>query len=688
MHTTKTRYYEFGEFRLDAEERLLYKEGATVTLAHKTFDLLLVLLESNGRIMERDELMKAVWPDTAVDSSSLKKAVSALRSALSDEPKHSSFIQTLPKRGYRFIAPVIATEPRNGGSDILIERYTTTEVVIEDAEIEDELADEAYQENGSAAQPGQMDESISPLDVQTLEPHDNSQSAVRGQLVQARLSRTETLVAKIKRHRLGALVALASVAAGIVWFSSYYHTNRDDSLAVMPFTYTAADASVMTDPDGEYIADGLTENIIQSLSQAPGLKVIARSSVFRYKGKEIDPREVGRELGVRKVLTGRITKRGDMLAINVELIDTTDNRELWGSRYEVKGSDLLVTQSEITSKISGQLRTRLTAEDERRVARRYTEDIEAYQLYLKGRYFWNKRTGEGIEKAIGYFKQAIDKDPRYAQAYAGLAESYILLSSYTETTSDEGTSEARQAAMKALELDEQLAEAHTVLAEIAVDYDEDWIGAEREFKRAIEINPNDATTHQWFGLRLAQEGRFGEALTEAGRAKELDPVSATINSAEATVFYYARQYDQAIPQYEKAIKLSPDAGGFHLHLSDVYRQKGMYTEATTELQKATSSYYDDGIKARLGLIYAKSGNRGEALKIIYELEQTKVSGMEYYIAGIYSLLGDKEQALTWLEKTLQQRDPHLNWVKVDTLFDSLHSDPRFSELLRRLRLNA
>jgi TolB-like protein/DNA-binding winged helix-turn-helix (wHTH) protein/Tfp pilus assembly protein PilF len=669
MLTSKTRFYEFGEFRLDAEERLLYKQGAPVTLTHKTFNLLLVLIESNGRVMERDELMKAVWPDTAVDPSSLKKAVSTLRRALSDEPENSSFIQTLPKRGYRFIAHVTPAAAQGRNADILIERYTTTEVVIEDEEIEDELADDAYPEN---------DGSFKPL---------HSPRAAQAQLAQAKLSRTETLIAQIKQHPLGVLIALASIAASIVWFSAaYYHTNRDDSLAVMPFTYTAADASIMTEPDGEYLSDGLTENIIQSLSQVPGLKVIARSSVFRYKGKEIDPQMVGLELGVRKILTGRITKRGDTLTISVELIDAADRRELWGSRYEVKAADLLATQSEITTKISGQLRPRLTDADERRVARRYTENIEAYRLYLKGRYFWNKRTGDGIEKAIGYFKQAIDKDPRYALAYAGLAESYILLSTYTDTASDDATSEARQAAMKALELDEQLAEAHTVLAEVAVDYDADWAGAEREFKRSIEINPNDATTHQWFGLRLAQEGRFDEALTEVARARELDPVSMTINSAEATVFYYSRQYDQAITRFVKAIELSPDAGGLHLHLSDVYRQKGMYAEATTELQKATSSYYDAGIKARLGLIYAKSGNRGEALKIINELEQTKMSGMQYYIAGIYNLLGDKEQALAWLEKTFQQKDPHLNWVKVDTLFDSLHSDQRYAALLHRLRL--
>ncbi len=456
-----------------------------------------------------------------------------------------------------------------------------------------------------------------------------------------------------------------------------------DSIAVLPFV------NVNADPDMEYLSDGITESLINGLSQVPRLRMIARSSVFRYKGKEVDPQTVGRELGVRAILLGRVTQRGDNLSISAELVDARDNSRIWGEQYNRKLSDILQVQEEISREISGKLRLRLTGEEQERVTKRYTENTEAYQLYLKGRYFWNKRTEEGLKKGIEYFQQAIEKDPNYAPAYAGLADCDSLLPFYTDMPPREAFPRAKTEAIKALEIDQTLAEAHSSLAYVKAYYDWDWSEAEREFKRSLELNPNYATAHHAYSRLLASLGRLDEARAEIKRAHELDPLSLGIQANVGMISYFGRQYDQAIKQLQETLELDQKFFVPHWGLGLAYEQKGMYEEAIAHFQQAVSlSGGSTNVIASLGHAYAVGGHEIEAQKIIEELKDRAKRGYvsSYQIALVYIGLGHKDQAIEWLENAYQERSTLLGYLKMDPRFDSLRSDPRFAELVRRVGL--
>jgi len=438
----------------------------------------------------------------------------------------------------------------------------------------------------------------------------------------------------------------------------------------------------------EYLSDGLTESIINSLTQLPALRVIARSSVFRYKGRDADPLGVGHELGVRAVLTGRIMQRGDNLTVSAELVDVRENKQLWGEQYERKVSGVLAVQREIAKEISSNLRLKLSGAEQNRVTKHYTESAEAYQLYLKGRFYWNKRTGEALKKAIEYFQQAIEKDPNYALAYAGLADAYGLLPAYSAGAPQDIFPKAKAAAKKALELDETLAEAHTSLAKVLF-YDWNLAESNREFQRAIELNPNYATAHQWYGNgNLRVMGRFDEAIAEMKRAQELDPLSLVINSDVGLTYISARQYDQAIEQLRKTTELDQGFYYAHWNLGRAYEMKGSLREALAEYRKARQLTDDPRTLAMLGHGLAVSGKRDEALRTLDQLKemakQRYVSA--YSFAIVYVGLGEKDEALQWLERDYQDRDFELTSLKVDPLLDSLRSDPRFADLVRRVGL--
>ncbi len=500
-------------------------------------------------------------------------------------------------------------------------------------------------------------------------------------------SSAEYIVSGIKQHKLAAVAALLVLIAGAVGLGLYLHARNTgvaiESIAVLPFD------NQNHDPEAEYLSDGLTDSIINSLTQLPNLKVIARSSVFRYKGKQTDPIAVANELGVRAVLTGRIMQRGDRLTIGVELIDARDNKQLWGEQYERPLSDLLSVQHEIAKEITSNLRLKLSGAEQERATKQYTEKPEAYQLYLKGRLYWNKRTGEAIKKSIEYFDQAIEKDPGYALAYVGLADCYVVPANPQPPS--EKMPKARAAAMRALELDETLAEAHTALARVLAVYDWDWAGAEKEFKRAIELNPRYAGAHQWYGGYLEMMGRPAESLKERKQALELDPLSLTINFELALAFYYARDYDQAIQQFQKTLELDANFPLVHAHLPAAFEQKGMYAEAIAGFQKGITlrggtewSFSMSG----LGHVYGVSGKKAEARAVLDELKQR--SRQEYVpadsIALVYEGLGEKDQAFTWLEKAYEEHAFKMAWLKVDPQWDSLRSDPRFADLVRRMGL--
>lgn len=455
-----------------------------------------------------------------------------------------------------------------------------------------------------------------------------------------------------------------------------------DSLAILPFTNASAD------PNAEYLSDGITESIINSLSQLPKLRVVPRSTVFRYKGREASPQEVGRELNVRAVFSGDVLQHGDLLIIRAELIDVEQESQLWGEKYRRKLTDIFALEEEISREISEKLRLRLSGEEKRRLTKRYTENTEAYHLYLKGRYYTNKRTTQWIRKGIQYFHQAIDLDPNYALAHAGLADAYAFLSSSTgECPPREFYPKAEAAALKALEIDSTLAEAHTSLGFFRLLYDWDFAGAEREFKRAIELNPNYANAHDGYSFYLKATGRHEEAIRECQRAQQIDPLSLFANVSLGWAYYFARQYDRAIEQNQKAFEMDPHFTFAYWNLGLAYAQRGMMQEAIAALNQAvTHSGGGLTFKGYLGYVYAVAGQRHEAQQLIAELQQLSQERYvsSYYLAIIYLGVGEQDQVFSYLEQAYEEHASFLAFLKVEPMFDHLRSDPRLISLMQRV----
>jgi len=454
-----------------------------------------------------------------------------------------------------------------------------------------------------------------------------------------------------------------------------------NSLAVLPLVNASGD------PEMEYLSQGMTESIINSLSQLRELRVLPRSVVFRYKAGDVEAQKVGRELNVGAVLTGRVLQRGDTLIIGAELVDVADGWQLWGERFNRTLRDIFAVEEEIAKEISEKLRLRLTGEEEKRLSKRYTKSSEAYQDYLKGRYYWEKWTEDGWKKGIGYFEQAIQKDPTYALAYAGLADSYVYLGWFSVLPPKEAYSKAKAAAIKALEMDDGLAEAHNSLASVKATYEWNWSDAEREFKRAIELMPNYPTAHHWYAEYLKQMGRHGEALTEIKRAQELDPRSLIVNTSVAWQYYFMRQYDQAMELYQMTLEIDPNFGPAHWGLGWAYEQKSMFEEAIAEFQKGIDLSGGNPVYlAALGHALAVARKREEAEKVLEELkEQSKRRYVPpYFLAAIYTGLGDKDQAFQWLERAYEERSSWLLYLREEPRLDRLRSDPRFHGLVRRV----
>jgi serine/threonine protein kinase/Flp pilus assembly protein TadD len=479
---------------------------------------------------------------------------------------------------------------------------------------------------------------------------------------------------------LAAALAALLIAAG--WFvTSGIRRQAIDSVAVLPFV------NASSDPNAEYLSDGIAESVINSLSQLRGLRVMARSTVFRYKGKDADPQKVGHDLGVRAVLSGRLLQRGSTVIVEAELMDVAKGSQLWGGQYTRKTSDVFALQEDLSREISEKLRLRLTGEEKQRLTKRYTENAEAYQLYLKGRYFWNRWSPEDAQKAVEYFQLAIDKDPGYALAYAGLADTFISQFWFGEIAPREGAPKAKAAALKALEMDEGVAEAHVSLGFVNLLYDWDWTEAEKHFQRALALNPSYANAHNWYSFYLMAMGRAEAALVESKRALDLDPASPGMNQIMAIQLVYARRFDDGIEQYRKALEMGQHDA--HLGLGSAYAAKGAYREAVSEFQKYAE--LDRGTPrsiAALAYAHARLNERSEALSAV---EQLKTLSKHRYvpastIALVYIGLGDKDQAFAWLEKAYDERAYSLVFLKVSPAFDPLRSDPRYAELLRRIGL--
>jgi eukaryotic-like serine/threonine-protein kinase len=481
-----------------------------------------------------------------------------------------------------------------------------------------------------------------------------------------------------------ATVLLVAVVAAVGWFykSRVNGGETIDSVAVLPFVNASAD------PNAEYLSDGITESLINSLSTLPHLKVMSRDSAFMYKGKDTDARTVGQTLGVRAVLKGRVLQRGDDLEISAELVDTRDNSHIWGQQYSRKASDIFALQGELAKEMTSMLRMRLAGEDEKQMMKTYTANPEAYQDYLKGRYWWNKTSKEGFNKGIEYFQQAIAKDPNYALAYTGLADCYGSLAGFDIVPAKDAYPKAKEAALKALEIDDTLAEAHASLAWIKSTYDWDWSGGDREFQRAIELNPGYVTARRRHGLTLAVTGRFEEAIAENKRAVELDPLSLINNWALGDTLYKARQYDQAIEQERRTLEIDPNFIPALDALGLAYLQKSLFKEGQAELEKALVIAPGNTVSLSvLGYAYAVGGRRADAQKVLDRWNE--LSKHEYVPdlgqALIYVGLGEKEKALEWLKKAVEEREVS-PLVTVPPFSDSLRSDPRFADLMRRMNL--
>jgi TolB-like protein/Tfp pilus assembly protein PilF len=490
-----------------------------------------------------------------------------------------------------------------------------------------------------------------------------------------------------KPKRSWVSIALVAFVAAVLCFGGYFYFSRKTSdtirsIAVMPFVNESGNSDV------DYLSDGMTETLIGSLSELPNLNVKARSSVFRYKGKEADAKTIGRELNVQAILNGRVIQRGDQLTLSVELVDASTENVLWSQQYNRRQSDLVTVQSEIARDVSSKLKAKLSGADAAKVEKTYTANPEAYQLYLKGKFHWNKRTGEALKQAVEFYNQAIEKDPNYALAYSGLAETYGLFSSYDVAQASDSMPQAKAAAVRALEIDEQLAEAHTALGFYLSNYEWDRAGSDKEYRRAIELKPNYATAHHWFGADLSNVKRFDESLVELRRAEELDPLSMIIGTNLGDALVHARRYDEAIAQYKRVLVRDPNFAYVHRALGWVYGLKGLYPEAIAETRTAMGLREGSSAKGYLGLWLAKSGKRDEALKLLNEIKQesarTYVQG--YTFALIYIGLGDKEEALNHLEKHLSSRAETASTYATAPELDDLRSEPRFKAMLKRMNL--
>jgi len=616
--------YEFGRFRLKTAERVLLREGEMVPLTPKVFDILVTLVEHGGQVVAKDDLMKRVWPNTFVEEGNLTQNISLLRKALGETPGGVQFIETVPRRGYRFVADT----NQSWGDEI--ELPTTVERELE------------------------------PAPVVSI-PNTSSQ---------------------VPAHKRTPLFALAAGVVVIGLIGLVYFTGRGkageplpiQSIAVLPFVDESAD------PDAEYLNDKIAESLINSLSKLPQLRVVPRSVVASYKGREIDPRKAGQELNVRAVVTGRMSRHGDIISIQADLIDLQNVAQLWGQHYDHKLSDVLLVQDDISRDIFENLRLKLNVEEKKQ--------LEAYRLYLKGRNAWNKRTSDALQEAIDFFNQAIAIDPNYGAAYAGLADCYNMLVVYGRLQPKEGFPKAKDAAAKALEIDESSAEAHTSMAFIKFRWDWDRSATDAEFQEAIKLKPAYAPAHQWYSSYLVAVERFDEAIAEAKRTEELEPLSFVGSSHLGWIYYLAGQNDKAIAQCRKILELDPSSFPARRYLGLAYEAKGMHAEAIAEFEKGVKLSGSPLMLALLGHAYAVAGRTAEAKQVLTDLQQLQDQRYvsPYTVAAIYAGLGDQEQAFKWLERAVEERDIWLMNLKVDPVFAKLRSNRQFTDILARIRL--
>lgn len=652
MHEDSTlpRVVRFGAFEADLRAHELRKHGLKIKLQEKPFHVLATLLEQRGELVTRDKLRQKLWrADTFVDfDNGLNAAINKLREALGDTPDASRYIETLPRLGYRFLAPLETLVPRQGES-------AQASPVVGPAPV--------------AAETGAV-----PVAVPTAEF--TALPAPR------RHPRKFWRAAVLAMAGLLLMVAALNVGGWRDRFVARGVLPHIQSIAVLPLENLTGDAGQ------EYFVDGMTDALITDLAQISALRVISRQSVMHYKGSRKSLREIAKDLNVEAVVEGSIVRSGERVRIDSQLLYAPTDRHLWARSYERDLRDIIALQGDVARAIAAEIQIKLTPLDQARLARTRAVNPQAYEAYVRGLYFWNKRSDAALLKSIEYFEQAIAKDPNFALAYAGLADSYAVLGFEGGLSANEAFPKANAAVGKALEIDDTLPEAHTTLASIRFNTYSDWSGAEKEFKRAIELSPSYAMGHQRYGFFLRAIGRNEEWLAELQRAHELDPVSLG-SSGNGRRYVSKGQYDQAIEVARKTLELYPDLPGPHTRLGEIYLLKGQFPEAIAEFQKAVSlSERAPRFLAPLGNAYGISAQRDEAITVLDELrEQAKRRYVSpYEFAVVFTGLGEKDQAFVWLEKAYEEHAPRVRMLKVERMFDPLRSDPRFADLLRRVGL--
>jgi len=607
----------FGTFEVDLQAGELRKSGLKLKLTGQPFQVLAILLERAGEVVTREEMQKRLWPDTFVDvDHNLNTAINKIREVLGDSAENPRFVETLPRRGYRFIGTI---------------------------------------------------------------NHENASASVSAGL--ERLKRFSTNLVVV------AVMLLVVVVSAAIWLARKRDsamTTAIRSIAVLPL------ANLSGDPQQDYLADGVTEELIATLGKLSALRVISRTSVMRYKNTDKPLPQIAKELNVDAVVEGSAQREGNRVRITAQLIHASTDRHLWAETYDRDLRDILTVESEVAQTIANEVRIKLTPQEQAGLASAPPVSPEVRELYLKGRYYWNKRTPETAKKSLDYFQRAIEKDPGYAPAYSALADSYVVLGAYKVLPPKLAYPKAEAAAMRALEADNRLGEAHAALGVSKMLFDWNWDGAEREFKQAIELSPNYANAYHWYALYLSRMGRHTEAITAARKAESLDPLSL-VNSADLgrDALGPAGLYEQELQQCRKTLEMDPNFASAHVCLADSYRRKGMYKEAIAELQRANETSGGGlTLAPALGSAFARAGRRDEAIKILNQLEAR--SKREFVPASsfaiMYGALGQRDQAFLWLEKGYEEHDTEMLNLRSSPEFDPLRSDARFEDLVRRMNL--
>jgi DNA-binding winged helix-turn-helix (wHTH) protein/TolB-like protein/tetratricopeptide (TPR) repeat protein len=661
MPENPTCFYDFGTYRVDVSERLLLRGEEVVALTPKAFDMLLVLVESSGHVLTKEELMKRVWPDTIVEEANLSHNIYKLREALGEGRNGEKYIETLPRRGYRFVAKVTEIDQAPASkTELSLAEHTRVQVLIEET---DEAKD------------------FIPINSKMVSP-------------EPRLSGLPQK-AETRRKRWTVVVVSCALLAAMAFGAYQLIKTRKPtsaggplvrSIAVLPFK------PLVADNHDAALELGMTDALITKLSKISEVVVRPTSAVLKYHNPTQEPLAAGREQGVEALLDGRVQKYANRVKVTVQLIRVNDGSLLWGGEFDEIFTNIFSVQDSISAQVVRALTLRLTSEEQKRLTDHYTRNIEAYQFYLQGHYFMEKRSLEGLRRSLDYYQQAINIDANYAPAYAGIAYSYYLLVAIKGLTPEEGYPPGKKAALKALELDHALAEGYAALARFKDAYDHDVLGAGEDFRRALEINPNDASTRRSHSSYLFKLGRIDEALSEAQKAQEIDPLLLIANANLAEVFYHARQWDQTLKYMRRVRELDANFRKSYvstfLYLS--YMQKGMYEEAVPENAKRLADGASPEKEAELVLAlteaYRTGGESGIWRKQIELAQkyQAKNPDLTLLMAEAFSHLGNKDETLRWLNRAADENHPATWVLRSDPDFDSLRSDPRFGDLLQRI----